>query len=165
MPGWTSNGLPNVGAPTQNGVLQTPPNGQYPQMSSRALVSVDTETAGGGQPQSVGAEAFYIAAIASALQVNTQTSTVHAATSNTISGRCITEALTTAPGAVYTFTLTNSLILAANAPILFDIRSGSNTISGLVPTSVTMNAGNAVLTFTNTGTAALNGTMILSWHI
>lgn len=183
MPGWLSNGVQQVGAPIQNGVTVTsspmtnngtavagPVNPQYPQISSLALLSADTEVAAGSPPQTVAVNAVQIAMIAAALTHNTQTSTVHAATSNTLSGQVVTEALTTAAGAVYTFTLTNSLIAAAPGAgvysnILFDIRSGSNTTPGMVPTSSTAGAGSTVLTFTNNGTAALNGTMVIAWHL
>lgn len=183
--GWLTNGVQTVGAPIQNGVTVTlspftnngvpqpgPVAPQYAQLDSMAGISADTEATKGSQPQTVAAMAAQIAMIAVAMVKNQQTSTVHAATSNTFSGSVVTEALTTAPGAVYTFTLTNSLIAAATntatpvyANIMFDVRSGTNTIPGLTPTSSTAAAGSTVLTFTNTGTAALNGTMIISWHL
>ena len=185
MAGWLSNGVQPVGAPIQNGVTigvpsinfnSTNPIGPaaplYSQISSLAEISADTETAAGANPQTVAVMAAQIAMIACAMVKNTQTSTVHAATSNTLSGQVVTEALTTAVGAVYTFTLTNSLIAAttnlatpAYANIIFDIRSGTNTIAGMVPTSSTAGAGSTVLTFTNNGNAALNGTMVIAWHL
>lgn len=183
MSGWLTNGVQTVGAPVQNGVTVTtspmtnngvvqpgPVAPQYAQISSLAHISADTEASQGMQPQTVAACAAQIAMIACAMVKNTQTSTVHAATSNTFSGQVVTEALTTAAGAVYTFTLTNSLIAAVTAAgvyanILFDIRSGTNTIPGMVPTSSTAGAGSTVLTFTNNGTAALNGTMVIAWHL
>lgn len=183
MPGWLSNNVQTVGAPIQNGVTVTVPalvnngvaqNGgvapTYAQLSSLAEISADTEVAAGVQPQTVAAFAAQIAMIACAMVKNTQTSTAGAATSNTFSGQIVTEALTTAAGATYTMTLTNSLIAAAPAAnkytnIIFDIRSGTNTIPGMVPTSSTAGAGSTVLVFTNTGTAALNGTMVIAWHL
>ncbi|OYV74776.1 MAG: hypothetical protein B7Z66_15280, partial [Chromatiales bacterium 21-64-14] len=65
----------------------------------------------------------------------------------------------------YTMTLTNSLVTAAAAPLLVDIRSGTNTVDGMVPTSVTNGAGDSVFVFTNNGTAALNGTMVIGWAL
>lgn len=183
MAGWTTNGVQIPGAPIQNGqTLQVPAlvnNGvaqtggvqpTYAQLGSLAEISADTETSGGVQPQTVAALAAQIAMIACAMAHNTVTSTVHAATSNTFSGQIVTEALTTAAGAVYTFTLTNSLIAAVTAAgvfanIVFDIRSGTNTVGGMVPSSSTAGAGSTVLTFTNNGTAALNGTMVIAWHL
>lgn len=183
MAGWLSNNVQKVGVPIQNGVtVQVPfitnnnvvvaggvaPN--YAQLSSLAEISADTEGSQGQQPQTVAALAAQVAMIAVAMVKNQQTSTVHAATSNTFSGSVVTEALTTAAGATYTFTLTNSLIAAVTtattfANIVFDIRSGTNTIIGMVPTSSTAGAGSTVLTFTNTGTAAVNGTFVISWHL
>ncbi len=170
MPGWTTNGAPNPGPLTVNGVAQTPPAGTIPQLSSLSEISADTEVASGSPPQTVAAFACQIAMLACAMVKNTQTSTVHAATSNTISGQIVTEALTTAAGATYTMTLTNSLLAVAPAAgtysqILFDIRSGTNTKAGMVPSSYTVGSGTVDLVFTNTGTAALNGTMVIAWHL
>jgi len=172
MAGWTTPGFPNPGPATVNGVAQVAPAGTYPQLSALAEISADTEQGAGAYPQTVAAFAAQIAMLACAMVHNTQTSTVHAATSNTFSGQVVTEALTTAAGAVYTFTLTNSLIAAttnlatpAYANIVFDIRSLTNTVPGMTPTSATAGAGSTVLTFTNNGTAALNGTMIIGWHL
>lgn len=183
MSGWLTNNVQKVGAPIQNGVtIQVPAlinNGvaqtggvqpTYAQLSSSAAISADTLGTGGVQPTTVGALAAQIAMIACAMVKNTQTSTAGAATSNTFSGQIVTEALTTAAGATYTMTLTNSLIAAVStaalfANIVFDIRSGTNTKVGMVPTSSTAAAGSTVLVFTNTGTAALNGTMVIGWHL
>lgn len=183
MPGWLSNGVQTVGAPIQNGVTVTlspftnngtaqagPVAPQYAQLSALSEISADTEVAAGVQPQTVAAFAAQVAMIACAMVKNTQTSTAGAATSNTFSGQIVTEALTTAAGATYTMTLTNSLIAATAAAgkytnILFDIRSGTNTIAGMVPTSSTAAAGSTALVFTNSGTAALNGTMVIAWHL
>lgn len=164
MAGWTTAGMPPVGAPTQNGVAQAAPAGQYTNLHGRALLPADTETANGQTPQSVAAAAAQIAAVATAMIHNTQTSTAGAATSNTISGQIVTEALTTAVGATYTMTLTNSLILSTSAAPLVWIGSGSNTTAGMVVTSVTNGSGSSVFVFTNNGTAALNGTMVIGWH-
>ena len=183
MAGWLSNSTPVVGAPIQNCVTFQVPfitnNGSvvgggvapsYPQVSSLAQFSTDTEAPQGTQPQTIAVTAAQVAMIACAMVKNTQTSTAGAATSNTYSGQIVTEALTTAAGATYTMTLTNSLIGIAGAAntypnIVFDIRSGTNTKPGIVPTSSTAGAGSTVLVFTNTGTAALNGTMIIAWHL
>jgi hypothetical protein len=170
MPGWTANGLPIPGPATVNGTALTAPAGTYPQLSSLSQVSVDTEQSSGASPQSVGAYAAQIAMIACAMVKNTQTSTVAAATSNTFSGQIVTEALTTAPAATYSMVLTNSLIAVAPAAttfsgIIFDIRSGTNTKVGMQPTSYTTAAGSVTLVFTNNGTAAVNGTFVIAWHL
>jgi len=165
MAGWITAGLPQVGPASQNGVVQTAPAGQYPMLSPRAFVAADTEAAAGQAPQSVAATVAQIAMLAVAMAHNQQTSTAGAATSSTTSGSIITEALTTAAGATYTMTLTNTLVTAAGAPLLVDIRSGSNTTPGMTLTSVTNGSGSSVFVFTNQGAAALNGTMVIGWSL
>lgn len=170
MPGWVSNGLPAPGPATVNGTALTAPAGTYPQLSSLAEIVADTEQASGAAPQTVAAYAGQVAMIACAMVKNTQTSTAGAATSNTISGQIVTESLSTAVGSTYTMTLTNSLIATTAGTdvytgIMFDIRSVSNTKAGMVPTSYTVSSGSVALVFTNKGAAALNGTMIIAWHL
>lgn len=160
MAGWLTNNMVQIGPQTNNGVLTGSP-ALAAEITSHGLIPVDASNPG---PQTAAASAAHIAMIAVSMAANAATSTVHAATLNTLSGSITTEALTTAVGAVYTFTLTNSLI-TATTNLLFDIRSKSNTVIGLTPTSCVCSAGSAVLTFTNNGNAALNGTMILCFHV
>jgi alanine-alpha-ketoisovalerate/valine-pyruvate aminotransferase len=134
------------------------------QLTTGAEVAVDTEVANGGTPQTVAATCFQIAAMATELYQNTATSTVHAATLNTKGGSILTEALTTAQSANYTFTLTNSNIGTATK-LQSSWHSASNTGGVLNTISVTCAAGSAVLVASNIGTAALNGTMLLAFHI
>lgn len=177
MPGWLSNGLPTVGPITINGVAQTVtpmnfngttvsggPAPVYTLLSASALVSADTEQSAGTQPQTVAATAFQIAAHAASLRVNTATSTVGAATLNTKSGSVVTEALTTAAGSTYSFVLTNSLFTATGPVPQVHVTDGTNTTAGLQLTSITMGSGTATIVLTNGGTAALNGTLVLSFH-
>ena len=164
--GLLTNGLPLVGAPSQNGATINPPNGLYTNVSPRnATVPVDTNLAAGLNPQSVSATAFQIAAIASELIANPVTSTVHAATSNTTAALVTTEALTTAAGATYTFTFTDSLLVAGAPAPLVAVYNGTNTGGALVVTSVTNATGSTVVVLTNNGTTALNGTILLAFHI
>jgi len=177
MPGWLSNGLPPIGAPVQNGVTVTANsiniNGtlsggeglSYSNLTASALIPVDTETASGQVPQSVAATTFQIAAIASEIVSNTATSTVHAATLNTVAGLITTEALTTAAGSTYTFTLTNSLLVAGAPAPQVQVHSGTNTGGGFAVTSVTNATGSTVIVLTNTGTTAWNGTILIAFHI
>lgn len=165
MPGYSTNGLPPVGPPTQNGVAQTAPAGIYSHVGARALLAMDTETVAGATPQSVAVAAMQIAMAAMELIANQATSTVHAATLNTTAGFITTEALTTAAGATYTFTITNSLLVAGAAAPLVDIRNGTNTTPGMVVTSITNAVGSTVIVFTNNGSAALNGTMLIGFQI
>ena len=166
MAGWQTNGLPIVTAPSLNGVLTTAPQGTYTNLTQGALVAVDTEVIAGVAPQTVAATAFQIAStIAGAILVNTTTSTVHAATLNTVSGSIVTEALTTAAGSTYTFTLTNSLLVSGAAPPWVSVVFGTCTAGALVVTSVTNATGSTVIVFTNTGTVALNGTIVILFHL
>lgn len=179
MPGWLSNGVQTVGAVTVNGVLQTvgglqfnstfdapigtPP--VYTQLGAAALFSGDTEVNAGSQPQTVAATAFQIAAHAVSFTTNTATSTAGAATLNTKSGRIVIESLTTAPGATYSFVLTNSLITATSpAPqvALVDITNTGGTVQ---LTSITNAAGSSTFVFTNVGATAFNGTFALAFHV
>lgn len=157
MPGYSTNGLPRA-------LPSTTPALNYPQVKGTSLVAVDTGQAYGAGPQSVAATTFQIAARAAAAAINTATSTVHATTQNTMLGSSVTEALTTAVAATYTYTLTNSTI-AATSTVQCQIFSGTNTTPGMVLTSATPAAGSVVFVFTNTGAAAINGTMILVWEV
>lgn len=177
MPGWLTNGLPIIEAPTQNGVATgTPPgtagsyggdnSGAYSNLSAaNARLPVDTESASGMTPQSVAATPFQIAAAACALINNTATSTVHTATLNTTSGMMVTEALTTAAGADYTFQLVNSLITTLVAAPQVQMHDGTNTAGAVAVKSITNATGTCTAVFTNTGTAAWNGTKLISFHV
>ncbi len=184
--GMLTNGMPLICAPLQNGANATlvAPSGTVPtgyvnnvpslnclltQPSGSWLDPVDTVLPGGSAPQTVAASLFQIAAIASGVASQTATSTVHAATLNTRAGTVTTESLSTAAGATYTFTLTNSLITATGPVPQVVMRSGTNTggslASPLTLSSVTNAAGSTVLVFTNNGSTALNGTMILTFYL
>ena len=162
--GYTTNGLPLIS-----------PGAAYSNLSYRALLSVDTQLPSGRNPQTVATETFRLAAMSSEMIANQATSTAGAATLNTVGGLVTTEALTTAPGATYVFTLSNSVLLASGptqAAGMFAIHSKSNTggqssagALGLQISSVVQTAGQAVVTITNNGTSALNGTMLLAFHI
>ena len=86
------------------------------------------------------------------------TSTASAATINAQSGVITTEALTTAAGATYTMTLTNSLVNTSSV-VLAVAGNGTNTLCGLSPLTVTPSAGSVKMIFQNVGLSALNGTM------
>jgi len=151
--GFLTNGLPT---PT--------PGGPASQVTSRWLLPADTSLTGGQNPASVAVTPFQVAGIFAEAFQNLQTSTVHAATSNTIAGVVTTEALTTAAGATYTFTLTDSLITTATV-MQVGMYSLSNTGGAISLTSVTPASGSVVFVFTNTGTTAFNGTMNIVFHV
>jgi hypothetical protein len=178
MAGWITDGMPLVGPITGNGVPGNTGvvinNGttismggtiSYTQVGAAGLIPVDTGLASGGIPQTVAATVFQIAAHAASLQANTATSTAGAATLNTVGGLITTEALTTAPGATYTFTLTDSLILATSPVPQVEMFDKTNTAGTVQVTSVTNAAGSSVFVFTNVGTAAFNGTKTIAFHI
>jgi hypothetical protein len=161
MSGFLTNGLPMV-----------------PQLGPEMLVPVDTDFQEGANPASVAASALQVAGVLGECLLNGQTSTAAAATSNTFGGTVTTEALTTAPGANYTFTLTNNLInanyLASGRTPQAAIYSASNTGGGAPPgvmsalmklLSVTVNNGNVVFVWQNRGMSNLNGTMNIVWHL
>lgn len=92
------------------------------------------------------------------------TSTVHAATINNDSGVITTEALSTAAGAQYTFTLTNNQ-MTANSIVSVDVWNGTNTSVGLTVNEVTPAAGSCVILVKNTNASALNGTIKIAYAI
>ena len=94
----------------------------------------------------------------------TGTSTVAAATVNNQTGVITTEALVTAAGATYTFTLTNALI-NANSVLNVVVGKGTATTGGLVPIFVTPATGSAVLVLQNVTLAALNGTVKIFFSV
>lgn len=178
--GLYTNGMPQIVAATVNSVLQSAPLGIYTQLAPAGLLPVDTQLANGQSPQTVAASAFNVAGTLLDGLLNTQTSTVHAATSNTLGGVIVTESLSTAAGSTYTFTLTNNKITATTQAISsVAIYSGTNT-GGTTPlpagnpyqysanmtlTSSTSANGSVVWVWTNNGTTALNGTMYIAWHL
>jgi hypothetical protein len=165
MAGEYTNGRPLVQALVQNGVTITPvPLTNLPNAS--ALLPADVPQPGGQQPITVAATAFQVAAAAAAMITNTVTSTVHTGTLNTTEGLMVTEALTTAAGATYTFQLVNSLIVSAATPAPeVQMKNGTNTAGAAQVTSITNAAGTCTVVFTNTGTAAWNGTMLIPFHV
>lgn len=165
MPGLYSNGLPLINALQNNGTVVAPV--PYTNLDAAgARIVVDTEQTNGQAPQSVNASPFDVASCAAALIQNTATSTVHTATLNTRSGLMYTEALTTAAGADYTFQIVNSLIVGASTAIpQVQIHDGTNTAGAAQVKNITNAAGTCTAVFTNTGTAAWNGTKIITFHV
>ena len=164
MPGYTTNGLPLVGPAVVNTVTLAAPAGTYTNLNALSLVAADTARAAGTSPQSVAATAFQVAARALGMIQNSATSTAGAATLNTVSGRILTEALTTAAGSTYALTLTNSLLVATSAPQV-QVVPGTNTAVGAEVTSVNSASGSAAITITNRGTAAFNGTLLIGFYV
>jgi hypothetical protein len=157
MAGWLTNGMTNPGAV---GV----PN--YLSFGAGAgLIPVDTQFPSGGVPQTVAVSLTALTAFVASMTASTATSTVHAATLNTQGGLITTEALTTAAGADYTFTLTNSLLVAGSPSPSVSMTGLTNTAGQITLKSITNAVGSTVIIWTNTGTAAFNGTMLIAFHI
>ena len=165
MAGMLTNGLPLVGAQIQNGTAQSAPKGVVTQGDANSLLPMDTELANGENPASVAVTLAQAALISAKIAANTATSTAGAATLNTQAGTVTTESLSTAAGATYSFTLTNSLITTASAPPYVGFYSKTNTGGQVTVQSVTVGAGSAVIVIENSGTTAFNGTFVLAFHV
>lgn len=95
----------------------------------------------------------------------TATATAGAATLAKTSGVITTEALTTAAGATYTLTLTNSKIAAADQ-VYVSVANGTNTAGMPVVCTVTPAANSVVIVLQNIhASAALNGTLKISFAL
>lgn len=95
----------------------------------------------------------------------TATATAGAATLNKLSGKVTTEALTTAAGATYTLTLTNSTVAAADI-VLASFTNGSNSAGSPHIQRITPGAGSIAFTLRNSdAAAALNGTLVVSFVV
>lgn len=95
----------------------------------------------------------------------TATATAGAATLAKDSGKITSEALTTAAGATYTLTLTNTAIAAADM-VFASVALGTATTGMPVVTRVTPAAGSVVIIVQNIhASAALNGTIVISFMV
>jgi len=103
-----------------------------------------------------------------ALEANmpsTASATAGAATLNQAQGIITTEALTTAAGATYTLTLTNSAVAAADM-VFVTLWNGTNTAGSPSDTTVTPGAGSVIIIVQNIhATAALNGTLKVGFMV
>lgn len=101
------------------------------------------------------------------LDTGTKTATAAsgAATLNKSSGVITSEALTTAAGADYTLTLTNSDIAAADI-VLASVQLGSATTGVPAVATVTPGAGSVAIVVQNIhASAALNGTIMIAFAV
>ncbi len=95
----------------------------------------------------------------------TASATAGAATLNKMAGVITSEALTTAAGADYVLTLTNSDIAAADQ-VLASVQYGTTTTGTPAVATVATAAGSAVITVQNIhASAALNGTIKISFVV
>lgn len=158
MAGLYSNGMPTVDP-------GTPSSGSYNALTGYELISADTDRPSGADPQTVAVTPFQIAAMAAYMSANTATDGgAGTATLDRVMGRVVSAALTTAAGATYTMTLTNSAV-AATSNVQAAVIPGTNTTPGLVVQSVTPASGSVVFVIYNAGTAALNGTIVIVFQV
>lgn len=95
--------------------------------------------------------------------IKTATAVGGAATLNKASGKITSEALTTAAGASYTLTLTDSAIAAADT-VFVSVANGTNTTGLPVVGLVTPGAGLVTIIVNNMApAAAFNGTLVISF--
>lgn len=96
----------------------------------------------------------------------TATASAGAATLNAPAGKITSEALTTAQNAIYTLTLTNSEIAAADT-VLVQVGDGTNTQGTPMIVRVNPAAGSVVVTVANKHATAeaLNGTIVISFVV
>ncbi len=95
----------------------------------------------------------------------TATATAGAATLNKAAGKVTSEALTTAAGANYTLTISNSAIAAADQ-VLASVANGTSSAGAPVVSRVTPGAGTVAIVVRNVdASAAFNGTLVLSFLV
>jgi len=114
-----------------------------------ARISLDTRAAGGFVVQDKG----------------TVSATAGAATLSQQAGVVTSEALTTAAGADYTLTLTNTLV-AATSIVFVSLATGTNTIAPIYVSKVTPGSGSVVIVVRNGhASSALDGTIKISFLV
>ncbi len=98
--------------------------------------------------------------------VGAATAVAGAATLNAQTGKITSEALTTAQNAIYTLTLTNNQIAAADI-VIATVANGTNTQGSPVVTRVQPAAGSVVILVPNlhASAQALNGTIVVSFQV
>lgn len=125
-------------------------------------------TSGGGAAFSGTTGTFSGLVTAGTCRLDTGTKTAAAtggaATLNKAAGKITSEALTTAQDALYTLTLTNSAIAAADQ-VFASLANGTNTQGSPMIEKITPGAGSVVITVRNRHATAeaLNGTLVISF--
>ncbi len=177
--GWLTNDMVEISPVTQNGTLTSivalVNNGVvvtegaapvYTQLNGYERLPVDTQLTAGGNPQTIAAATFHTAALYFAMANSAASATAGAATLNTVCGTITSEALTTAAGATYTLTLTNSTVTATARVHAAAFLKSATTGGPLQITSVTASAGSLVIVVTNKhATAVLNGTIAILFQV
>lgn len=98
--------------------------------------------------------------------IGTAAATAGAATLNAQTGKVTSEALTTAQNGVYTLTITNNQVAAADI-VLASVANGTNTQGSPVVTRVQPAAGSVVILVANlhASAQAFNGTIVVSFQV
>lgn len=135
-------------------------------LTGNELIPADTQLPNGVSPQT---EAISVNSLKSFIFGNAAaanaTATTGAATADGGRGIITSEALTTAAGAVYTLTLTNSSI-AATSLVFVSVGNGTNSAGSPALTTVVPAAGSAVIKIQNIHASnALNGTLKVSYFV
>lgn len=122
--------------------------------------TIDGTTIGGTTPGAVTTSALHV-------DTGTKTATASsgAATLNKMAGVITSESLTTAAGALYTLTLTDSDVAAADQ-VFASVQNGTNTQGTAAVQTVAPAAGSVVIIVKNThATQAFNGTIVISFMV
>ena len=111
-------------------------------------------------------ETMHVGALKTGTGTLTAAATTGAATLNKPGGKITTEALTTAQNAIYTLTLTNSEIAAADR-VYASVANGTNTQGTPMVGRITPAAGSVVILIINkhASAEALNGTLVVSFDV
>lgn len=141
------------------------PNIAASSITSGLRIPVDTNYSGGQQPQTAYITTGDLKTYSGGGAIVTASATAGAATANGERVIITSEALTTAAGAVYTLTLTDSSV-AATSLMLCSVGNGTNTTVGPTLTGVTPGAGSATIAVRNGhASSALNGTIKIGCRI
>lgn len=146
---------------------KTPPLGRLENRTMKrfilGLAALIAVGAAGAVAQSVGPAAH--SSFRLDVGTKTATATAGAATLNKSSGKVTSEALTTAAGATYTLTITNSTVAAADI-VLASVAFGTSTTGTPTVSRVTPGAGSLVIIVRNAdASAAFNGTIVVSYAV
>lgn len=137
-------------------------------LTGSELIPADTQIANGVNPQTETITAaqlkgYVLGNVGSAIV--TATATAGAATANGGWGVITSESITTAAGADYVLTLTNSAV-TANSVVLATAANGTNTTEGLAINRVQPSAGSVIIRVRNThASSALNGTIKVAFAV
>ena len=138
-------------------------SGNFPQNSGTAGLVVDSGLAVSNVVSKIAANTFTGVGSIILPKVN-GTEASNAVTASGVAGVITTSALTTAGGASYAITWTNT-VMTATSVVLLTIAGGTNTTEN-VTLKIAPGAGSGTLTiYNNTAATALNGTILISYLV